>query len=315
MDDRQEWATDKDKYKEQFPTLGGKSRKQKKQDMLKAKEFADFPMFEHGATKKPVKYSDSMKQIMKNERFREMEKYGMKPVAPSRKAPAPSSMSTSASDYKFDEYAGNLLKVGNLEEKVTTKKKKKKAGGVVEEGKWFEPIPEVEPPQPKVEAKKESKKESKKEAKKDPFALPPEQPAQSEVFAEARGGGGKKRKKPKASVVCAPTEFYEVSDKIEIDFDEPNPGKKEKKKKGKEKTDFQKMFYEEKKDDDLADFNFPDGSKLAGAPVQNDTFVDDSMTIMRGAGKKKRGGFGHRQKWVELNPHELKNVDYGKLYH
>jgi len=63
---------------------------------------------------------------------------------------------------------------------------------------------------------------------------------------ENRGGGGKKSKKPKASVVCAPTEFYEVSDKIEIDFNEDKDdtgikiGKKDKKKKKekKEKTDF-----------------------------------------------------------------------------
>mmetsp|Transcript_35927 Transcript_35927/g.55179 ORF Transcript_35927/g.55179 Transcript_35927/m.55179 type:complete len:154 (+) Transcript_35927:1773-2234(+) len=137
MEDRQEWETDKDKYKEAFPTLGGKSKKQRRQDMLKAKEFADFPLFEHGATKKPVKYSDSMKQIMKNERYREMEKYGMKPIPP-KKAPAKSS----TSDFKFDEYRGNMLQVGNIEEAKPSKKKKKK-GGVVEEEKWFEPIPEV----------------------------------------------------------------------------------------------------------------------------------------------------------------------------
>jgi len=54
------------------------------------------------------------------------------------------------------------------------------------------------------------------------------------------------------------------------------------------------MFYEEKKDDDLADFKFADGTKIEKQDEKVDDFVDDSTLIMRGPGKKKRGGLGHR---------------------
>ena len=42
-------------------------------DVLHAKAMQDFPVFEPGANKKPVKFSDSIKSIMKNERMREMK--------------------------------------------------------------------------------------------------------------------------------------------------------------------------------------------------------------------------------------------------
>lgn len=71
--DAQEWIKNNKEYREEFPTLGGKSRQQKKTEMLQKKDKADFPKFDikpSTGTQKPVKFSDFQKNIMIKENQR-----------------------------------------------------------------------------------------------------------------------------------------------------------------------------------------------------------------------------------------------------
>ena len=58
----QNWVKNNREYREEFPTLGGKSRKQKAADTIQQRTLNDFPLFENNGkqTKKPAKYSDSL---------------------------------------------------------------------------------------------------------------------------------------------------------------------------------------------------------------------------------------------------------------
>jgi len=60
---KQAWVATKEEYREEFPSLGcGKSKKQKRDEMLQRRQMADFPKFEENAgKKKPVKYSESLR--------------------------------------------------------------------------------------------------------------------------------------------------------------------------------------------------------------------------------------------------------------
>ena len=69
------------------------------------------------------------------------------------------------------------------------------------------------------------------------------------------------------------------------------------------------MFYEAPQENDMSDFKFKDEEEKKEAD-----FVDDSTLVM--VSKKKKGrkkGAKYTSK-VELNPGELKRVDYNRLY-
>ena len=65
---------DKKEYKGDFPTLGGKSKTQKKQEILHNKALEDIATYnaESGKNKKPVKFSDSAKAFAKRDNLDRM---------------------------------------------------------------------------------------------------------------------------------------------------------------------------------------------------------------------------------------------------
>ena len=68
MREDQEWVKDKKEYREEFPTLGGKSREQRARDTMQNKTMSDFPLFDikpSDGKKGPIKFSDNMGAIIR----------------------------------------------------------------------------------------------------------------------------------------------------------------------------------------------------------------------------------------------------------
>lgn len=72
----QNWVKNNREYRDEFPTLGGKSRKQRAQNTIEQRTLGDFPLFENSVNKakKPAKFSDQLSQIMRKENMKEKHK-------------------------------------------------------------------------------------------------------------------------------------------------------------------------------------------------------------------------------------------------
>lgn len=69
----------KEEYKGDFPTLGGKAKKQNKQDIMASKTLEDIATYNatSGKNKQPVKFSDSAKTFAKRDNLERLQKRGM----------------------------------------------------------------------------------------------------------------------------------------------------------------------------------------------------------------------------------------------